>query len=229
MNFRTRHTLFHVAAILMFLFFRPIALRSQTVAGAQLDSANAPPIANWATTKHGKHLTIRANPEADLSRYNRIAVGTVAYSGPEKMLRPEEAEKLASLLHNSLTKDLSVAVLSEDKSATDSLILNVDITYVKRGHPWVNVLTMAAVFVPLDFGGANVTARLVNQQTGQIVAEIETVGCGQIYEAFASLQSLGQTKLALKKDSRAIAKEVARMNWNQQPSNVNAADVSLNK
>jgi Protein of unknown function (DUF3313) len=225
MKWQIRHTLFQAVVILIFGSFRPIAAWSQMPDGAQLASANAPTSANWSTTKHGKHLTIRVNTEAEHSTYDRITVGTVTYTGKEKKLKPEESDKLASILRDSLTKDLSVATLSDQKSAAGSLILNADITYVKRVHPWVNVLTMAAVFVPLDFGGANVTAQLVDRQTGQIVAQIETVGCGQIYEVLASLQPLGQSKLALKKDSRAIAQGVTRINRDQRPSTVNEVEI----
>ena len=62
-----------------------------------------------------------------------------------------------------------------------------------------------------------------------MVAEIETVGCGQIYQVFASLQALGQSKIVLKKESRSIAREVARMRHDQQPTDATAAAVSLNE
>jgi hypothetical protein len=229
MKSQTRSILLHAAALLALLFLCPIPSRCQTSAGADLDSAEVPSTANWTVTKHGKHLMIRLNSDANLSMYNKIMVGTVSYTGPVKKLRSQESQKLATLLRDSLTKALSAAKLSPGSSATKSLTLNAQITDVKRVHPWVNVVTMAAVFAPLDFGGANVTAWLIDQQKGQIVAQIETVGCGQIYEAFPSLQSLGQAKLALKKDSRAIAKGFASVDWNRRPLNVNAADVSWNK
>jgi hypothetical protein len=228
MKFQTRLTISHIAAILIFLS-PPIALWSQTPARDQLPSGNAPFTANWTTTKHGKHLVIRLNPDADLSLYNRITVGTAAYTGPAKKLEPQESVKMTSLLWDSLTKDLSAAKLNTDNSAAESLTLNAEITDVKRVHPWVNVLTMAAVFVPLDFGGAKVTAWVVDQQTGQVIVEIETVGCGQVYEAFASFQPLGQSRLALKKDSRSIAKEVGRINWNQHPTITKASEISVSK
>jgi hypothetical protein len=220
MKSQTQCLILRAAAVLVLWSLGPGTLWAQAPAGTQWDLPN---VANWSTIKHGKHLTIRVNPDADLSRYSRIAVGIIAYTGSLKKLKPQESDKLTSLLHDSLARDLSAAKLSPDSLATGSLILNAHITDVKRVHPWVNAVTIAAVFVPLDYGGANVTARVVDQQTGQIIAEIETVGCGQIYEVLASLQALGHSKLALKKDSRSIAKEVARMNWNQQRSNVNAA------
>jgi hypothetical protein len=99
-------------------------------------------------------------------------------------------------------------------------VLNANITKIKRSHPWVNLVTTAAVFVPLDLGDANVTAWIVDRKTGEAVAEIETVGCGQVYQVLPSFQALGQSKLLLKKESRTIAKELSRMNWNPQHSNL---------
>ena len=74
----------------------------------------------------------------------------------------------------------------------------------------MNLVTTAAVFVPLDLGDANVTAWIVDQKTGEAVAEIEIVGCGQIYQVLPSFQALGQSKLLLKKESRSITKELSR-------------------
>jgi hypothetical protein len=169
------------------------------------------------------------NPEVDLSVYKLIRVGAVAYTGPQQKLKPEEAEKLCLLLHETLAKNLSTVELGRNTSGTKALTVNAQITKVKKAHPWVNVVTMAAIFVPLDLGDANVTAWVVDKETKQVVAEIETQGCGQIYEAWASLQSLGQSILALKRDSRSITKELAAINWEQRPAIVNAAALSPDK
>ena len=224
-----RYAVVKAAVVLLLLSFNPLASWSQTPAGAGTNSANASQTANWKTTKRGKHLTVRVNPDANLSQYNSVAVGSVAYTGPSNKLKPQESVKLVSLLHDSLVTDLSTTKLSPDTAAARTLILNADITKVKRSHPLVNVVTIAAVFVPLDLGDANVTARLVDEKTSQVVVEIETVGCGQIYQVFASLQALGQSKIVLKKESRSIAREVARMRHDQQPTDATAAAVSLNE
>jgi len=229
MMLQIRYAVVKAAVVLLLLSFNPLASWSQTPAGAGTNSANASQTANWKTTKRGKHLTVRVNPDANLSQYNSVAVGSVAYTGPSNKLKPQESVKLASLLHDSLVTDLSTKKLSSDTAATGTLVLNADITKVKRSHPLVNVVTIAAVFVPLDLGDANVTARLVDEETSQVVAEIETVGCGQIYQVFASLQALGQSKIVLKKESRSIAREVARVYHDQQPTNVTGAALSFNE
>jgi Protein of unknown function (DUF3313) len=210
------------AASLLLLFFNPLALWPQAPAGAGADSAAALSNVNWKTIKQRKHLTVRVNPDVNLSLYNSVAVGSVAYTGPSKKLKPQESAKLESLLHDSLVKDLAATNLSQNTLATETLTLNANITKVKRSHPIINVVTIAAVFVPLDLGDANVTASIVDE-TGQVVAEIETVGCGQIYQVLGSLQALGQSKIVLKKESRTIAKEVARMYQNQQTTNLAGA------
>ena len=200
MKVQTRQVGVQVIVALAFLWLHPFASWPQTAAAAQIDSASIQSISNWKTMKRGKHVTIRVNPGANVSLYGTITVGTVAYSGPAKKLKPQESDRLVSVLHDALSRDLSGAALSTSGSAARVLVLNADITKVRKTHPWLNVVTMAAVFVPLDFGGANATAWIVDQQTSEVVAEIETEGCGQIYEVFASLQPLGHSKLALKKD-----------------------------
>jgi hypothetical protein len=208
----TRYFILKVTTSFLLLPFTPMAWTQTT-----------PNVANWKTTKHGKHLTVRINPDANLSLYNTITVGNVAYTGPAEKLKQKDSDKLESLLHDSLAKDLPTAKLSQDTSATGALTLNANITKVKRSHPWVNLVTTAAVFVPLDLGDANVTAWIVDQKTGEAVAEIEIVGCGQIYQVLPSFQALGQSKLLLKKESRSITKELSRMNWNPQQSNLRVA------
>jgi hypothetical protein len=88
-------------------------------------------------------------------------------------------------------------------------------------------VTIAAVFVPLDLGGANVTAWLVDPKTGRAMVEIEAVGCGQIYQVLGSLQALGQGKIALKKESRSIAREVTRMISTGRPPNAAVATLAV--
>jgi Protein of unknown function (DUF3313) len=212
--------------VFLMLPFNRLSLWSQTSPMTGADSANTPVTTNWKTTKRGSQ-TIRVNPDANLSLYNTISVGNVAYTGQANKLKPQESDKLVLLLHDTLITDLAATKLSRDIAAAGALTLNANITRVKRSHPWINVVTMAAVFVPLDLGAANVTAWIVDQRTGQVVAEIETGGCGQIYQVLQSLQPFGQSKLVLRKESRSISKEVNRMNWNQQQAKLNiVADAS---
>jgi len=223
MKFRIQRIPLKTAAILLLFSCNPLA--SWTQVSPKSDDAFAPPdTANWKITRHGGRL-IRINPDANLSLYNGITVGNVSYTGPVKALRPRESDKLANLLRQSLVADLAGAKFNQDTAATETLTLHANITRVKRSHPWVNVVTMAAVVVPLDLGTADVTAWIIDPRTGLAVAAIETKGCGQIYQAWPSLQPLGQSKLALKKDSRWISKEVNRMNWNEQLSRFDASPV----
>lgn len=193
---------------------------------APMAPAPAPQTTNWNTTKHW-YRTIRVNPDANLSPYKAIAVGSVAYTGSTRNLKPQESDKLVGLLRDSLSKDLPTAILSTDSQATRALTLNASITRVKRSHPWVNLLTIAAVFVPLDLGKADVSAWIVDSETGQVVATIEIEGCGQIYQVWPSLQTFGQSRLLLKKESHSIARDVARMNWSRQLSSLDPAPTSF--
>ena len=215
MKSQTRYIALKVAVVFLLSTCNPFAW-----------SQNTPNLMNWKTIKENRHLTIRINPDANLSLYNTIQVGNVAYTGPAGKFKQKDSDKLVRLLHDSLKRDLSTAKLSQHTSATGTLTLNANITHVKRSHPIVNVITTATVYVPLDLGEANVTAWIVDRATGQPIAEIEIVGCGQIYQVVSSFQALGQSNLLLKKESRTIAKELSRMHWDPQPSNLSAAAIS---
>jgi hypothetical protein len=227
MTFQIHCSFAKTAFVLALLSLTPLAARPQTSTGT--NSANASQTTNWKTVKPGKHLTVRVNPDADLSRYTSVTVGSIAYTGPSKKLKPQESTELVSLLHDSLAKDLSTTKLGPDSTAAGTLTLSADITKVKRSHPLLNVVTIAAVFVPLDLGGANVTASLVDEKTGQVVAEIESVGCGQIYQVLGSLRALGQSKIALKKQSRSIAGEITRMYQGQPRTAATNVAMSMSK
>jgi len=223
MNRRYGLASLEAVALLLLLGFNQSAVWPQQPATAQ----NLPSTANWVTIKRGSHLTIRVNPEADLSANGAISVGDVAYTGPSRKLNPQDSAKLVSLLRDSLARDLSAAGPAPQAALTHPLTLNASITSVKSSHPLINLVTIAAVFVPLDLGGANVTAWLVDPKTGRAMVEIEAVGCGQIYQVLGSLQALGQGKIALKKESRSIAREVTRMISTGRPPNAAVATLAV--
>jgi hypothetical protein len=161
-----------------------------------------------------------------MSRYEGISVGDIAYTGPSKKLNTRDSGKLTSLVRDSLTKDLASASQGGDNSTAPTLTLNANITSVRRSHPLINLITIAAVFVPLDLGGAKMTASVVDKDTGRTVAEIDTVGCGQIYQVLGSLQALGQSKIVLTKESHSIVREVTRMYSRQQPHDTAVATLA---
>jgi hypothetical protein len=100
----TRYFTLKIATAFLLLPYTPIAWAQTT-----------PDVANWKTTKHGKHLTVRINPNADLALYNTIRVGDVAYTGPAKKLKQKDSDKLESLLRDFLAKDLPTAKLTRTR------------------------------------------------------------------------------------------------------------------
>lgn len=206
-----------------FLLFGPLA---SWAASPQPDTTSAPEnadqAAHWKTVQTGSRLAIRIDPHVDLGRYRDIKVGHVSYTG-QVVLSPAESGEMTSLLRDALARDISALKLDTRGTAGGTLTLDADITRVRKSHPWVNVLTTAAVFVPLDLGEATVKARLVDSESGRIVAEFETVGCGQVYQVWQSLQPLGQSKLLLKKNSRRIAQGIAKISEPKGESNVTIA------
>jgi hypothetical protein len=136
----------------------------------------------------------------------------VIYAGPSQKLSSSESDALATSPRESLSKDLSGGQTSPHAAATGTLNLSVDITEVNGSYPLINVVTIAAVFVPLYLGGATVTAWIADRKTGQVVAEIDATGCGQILSGFgAASRPPGQSRTVLNQESRTIAKEAERV------------------
>jgi len=210
----------YLAALILLSPFNPIRLWSQTQPGP---ASAGPQVSSWPANRRSKHLTVRLSPNADVSQYSSIRVGNITYSGPADKLKAGEPSKLESLLRASLARDLATSQMDGKPSSGRTLTLNINITNVKRTHPWINILATAAVFVPVDFGKADVTAQILDPQTGQVIAEMDAEGCGQVYEVIPSFFPLGQSKGALKKAGRSIVREVTRMNWNERPPVVASA------
>jgi hypothetical protein len=193
------------------LGFGPLSAWSQT-AGAFMDP---PPASDWKIIKHDKHLTVRVNPATNVFPAGGVEVGEVTYTGSTKKLNAKDAAKVVAILRACLEKDLAATEIPH-AAAGNTLKVNAEIRSVRRSHPLINAVSIAAIFVPVDLGAAKVTARVVDAKTGQAVAEIDLAGSGRIYQVISSLQPLGQGKIVLKHESRSIAKVVARLRSDQQ-------------
>jgi hypothetical protein len=187
-------------------------------AWSQMPTAiTAPPsTSKWKIVKQEKHLTVRINPAATIPQASMVKLGAVTYTGSTKKLSSKDSAKVVSVLQTCLAKDLSTNAVLQTGSAAGTFKVNAEIRSVRRSHPLINAVAIAAVFVPVDLGAAKVTAWVIDENTGQAVAEIDLVGSGQIYQVLSSLQPLGQGKIVLKHESRLIAKEVALLRSEQQ-------------
>jgi hypothetical protein len=180
-------------------------------------STNTSPVeerASWKIVKQNSHVTVRVAPQVDMTQYSSIQLEGVRYTGIDDELNPEEAEKLVTRLRECMEKELAAVKLDGKLPGGHELQTNVKITRIKRSNPALNAVALVTVKVPVDMGDAYVTTELTDARTGEVVGEIVTAGHGQVYQAISSLSSLGQSKVALKKESHTIAQELEHLTNN---------------
>lgn len=214
-NIHEKNLYFSAAVILLSLTIAPTLLAEDTphqANPARQSEVLAFDTSSWKVLKQSRQLTVRVNPSVNLASYTKIQMGSVTYAGPAKAVTKKQAEELIANFHTQLSRQLQGnGLLQESSRSTQTLVLQAQITRIRRSHPWVNVLTTAAIFVPVDLGASEAIVYFVDAQTNAPVLSMETERCGQIYQVIPSFQALGQSKLLLKKESRMIMKELQEL------------------
>jgi hypothetical protein len=155
-----------------------------------------------------KNNFVCAKPGVDWSNYTRVELSSVeiAPTNLKKPLREGQVEKLKNALSIALEKQFGASA-GDDKGK--ALRLKAEVTEVKRANVVLNVITLAAVQIPVSFGGASTHFELSDAQTGEPLAEITMRGRGRIYEVIPSVQALGHTQKVLRREPRQISKDIA--------------------
>jgi hypothetical protein len=164
-----------------------------------------------------KNNFVCVKPGVDWSNYTRVALSSVevAPTNLKKPLKEREVEKLKSAMTIGLEKQFG-ATAGDDKGK--ALRLKAQVTEVKRANVVLNVITLAAVQIPVSFGGASTHFELSDAQSGELLAEITMRGRGRIYEVIPSVQALGHTQKVLRREPKQISRTSPRFAGDSAPS-----------
>jgi len=159
-----------------------------------------------------KSNTVRVDPGVDWTAYGAIVPRPTVYepARPGRELTAKQEEKVRAAVDTSL----SAAFSGEVKEGARVLEVRPVITEVRRAHPWVNVLSFAAVQAPVSYGGVSVRYELFDAETGEQVGEVESKRCAgpwniypwQLLQAF---QPVGHASTLLKRDSKMLRKDLS--------------------
>lgn len=107
-------------------------------------------------------------------QYTKIMIDpVVVYYHPEAKYRqidPEAVTKLTDYFREVAEEELSDEFPVVTEPGPDVLRIRAAITEIVPANPAINIITTAAVFVPLDMGGAAIEAEFIDSATGEVVA-----------------------------------------------------------
>jgi hypothetical protein len=165
-----------------------------------------PDTSDWPVVIRGKHVAVRLAPGSDWSQYREIAAGEVRYTGSEIKLTPRQIAELTDLLQTRLDKDLRQVKLAPAPGAAGKLKVDANITDAKATLRKLNLASESVgVIGAADVGAASVTAWVRDGKTQQVVASVEMAESGKHYQRGIDLSATGQTRLALREESRTLA------------------------
>jgi hypothetical protein len=115
-------------------------------------------------------------PNVDWKKYTKLMIDpvTVYYGRASKVqpIKPEELKKLADYFRSEAIEAVKDAYPVVDKPGPDVLRIRAAITDLKSANPWMNLAATAAVFMPVDMGGAAMEAEFIDSQTGERLAGV---------------------------------------------------------
>lgn len=107
-------------------------------------------------------------------QYQKVMLDpVVVYYHPEAKYRqidPEAVTKLTGYFREVVVEELADEFPVVTEPGPDVLRIRAAITEIVPANPAINIITTAAVFVPLDMGGAAIEAEFIDSVSGEVLA-----------------------------------------------------------
>jgi Protein of unknown function (DUF3313) len=184
----------------------PAAVATPWVARFLTNKKMAEPDCNGQVVTARRNNFVCAKPGIDWQSYSRVVVGSVDISGSglKKPLTGRQAEQLRQALANSLQRQFGA---STDESGR-ALMIHATITGVERNNRIANAFGLAAVQAPVSFGGATTTFQLMDEDSGETLAEMTLHGRGRLYDAISGLKTAGHARKAVGRMPRQVGRNL---------------------
>lgn len=133
--------------------------------------------------------------------YKKVMIDPVAVvgdaAGGENAPGRAEILELERYFQKSVAEKLAPEFAIVREPGPDVLRIRPAITRVDRANPLVNVVTTAAVFIPLDMGGASIEVEILDSLTGERLAAMVETKSGNPLQLIASLSQYGHAENAM--------------------------------
>ncbi len=118
-------------------------------------------------------------------------------AGGKNAINHDELDELHHYFLASVTEKLAPEFTIVKEPGPDVLRIRPAITRIDRANPLLNVVTTAAVFIPLDMGGASIEVEFLDSMTGERLAAMVETKSGTPFQIIASLNTFGHAKNAM--------------------------------
>ncbi len=109
-------------------------------------------------------------------QYQKIIIDPVViYYHPKaeyRQIDPEAVTNLTDYFREVVEEELADEFQVVTEPGPDVLRIRAAITEVVPANPAINIITTAAVFVPLDMGGAAIEAEFIDSVSGEVMASM---------------------------------------------------------
>lgn len=115
-------------------------------------------------------------PNVQWKRYTRLMLDPVvvyyAPDAPDRQIQPDDLKRLTDYFRTAAVEAVRDAYPVVETPGPGVLRIRAAITDVVPANPLLNVVTTAAVFIPLDMGGAAMEAEFLDSVTNERLAAI---------------------------------------------------------
>jgi len=133
--------------------------------------------------------------------YKKVIIDPIAVvgdaAGGENVPERTEILELERYFQKSVTEKLAPEFAVVREPGPGVLRIRTAITRVDRANPLLNAVTTAAVFIPLDMGGASIEVEFLDALTGERLAAMVESKSGTPLQLIASFNRYGHAENAM--------------------------------
>jgi hypothetical protein len=115
-------------------------------------------------------------PGVRWGKYKRLMIDSVEVRidtiKAEREMKPEEMEKLAGTLRNSVVEAIRPRYPVVNRPGPDVLRIRAALTHLKPVSPAGNVIAVAVLMMPIDVGESAVDVQFIDSVSGKILSEL---------------------------------------------------------
>jgi hypothetical protein len=195
--------------------WRVVAAKNDTLWTNLLEGGPIRALAAAVTHSKPNRNFVCANPGVDWSKFGQVEIDSIMVTSAnlKKPLNERQMERLRA----ALAKALNTQFGSPVHNGETSLRVRANITEVRRTNALLNVVTLAAIQVPVSFGGATTHFELTDGSNGVKVADVTLRGSGRLYDILPSVTTLGDSKKVLGRASKQLSRDVEMLRDNFGP------------
>lgn len=158
--------------------------------------------------KKGSRMLWWEKPGFNWQDYNKLMVDPLIFrlngTSSSNPFTPEELDTLAGEIRTAFTKTLAPEIEVVNEPGAHVLRIRAAATDIAASSPALNLLTTAAVFVPLDMGGASIEVEFMDSVTNERLAAMAERKTGTPLQLLSGFSRFGHAKKAFDQWSEAL-------------------------